>query len=442
MLSLEAAILQIIKYTKYLAPKSYHTEAALYMVLAEDIYAPMDLPPFDQSAMDGYALRVEEWEVGNRFIDQRQMKAGQLQEIELLPKEVIRIYTGAPLAKGANAVLIQENTSITDQQSKEKCIDFMPQVGANIRYRGSDIKQGQRIFTQGHQLSPADLGLLTALGISHVISYQQPKIAMISIGDELISPFSQPLQYGQIYNSNMIALKNQLKDIGITQIDCFHLKDDYETLYQKLTSIGDADYDLILTIAGASVGDFDFMHRIMHELCGSEVFFAKVAIQPGKPLHFGKINQALILALPGNPISAMVACECFVMPILLKMQGHQKIFKIPQAAYCIDPLPSTKQRALFLRGKAYPFYPFSSPADFPDKFNPLIQSIKQGQIPHRSYLIDVDRNQSSGALSSLADGNALLYLPANQSRVPKLPYHQVEILVLGKAFDLNSCFLF
>ncbi len=428
MLTLREAIEVVLKQATLMPTIRYHTTDALGLVLAEDLYSDMDLPPFDQSAMDGYALNIDEWHEGDFFSNTRQSKAGDQVELNLNHKEIIRIYTGAPLPQGANAVLIQENTSIYQDglAGQSKSIDLLPSSWANIRKKGSDIQQGQKIFKQGHCLSAADLGLLTALGISHVYAYQKPKIAMISIGDELVPPFSQSLQYGQIYNSNLIALENQLKEIGIDQIESVHLPDAASEIYEQLKGFCAQKYDVIFTIAGASVGDFDFTTQAIEKLCGQDVFFEKVAIQPGKPMHFAKKDRSFIFALPGNPISAMVVCEMFMIPFLLKIQGHQKIFKIPELAYCVDPLPVTKQRALFLRGKAYHI-----DDELPDKF----MEIKK---EHIKYVIDIDRNQSSGALSSLANANALLFIPANTSI--NTQQSLVQIILLGRQPWMRSQF--
>lgn len=274
---------------------------ALGYVLAEDILSPIFVPPFDNSAMDGYALRLANLENGNVLPLAGKSFAGQPFEGEWPSNTCIRIMTGAKIPEGCDAVIMQENTAETEagieiQQDNIK-------LNNNIRPTGDDIKQGDIVLSRGERLTPRDIPMIASLGVSHVTVLHKPKVAFFSTGDEL-KPLGQPLEDGQIYDSNRYGIKPLIEAFGCEAIDLGIIPDCPATLketFEKAQQIA----DVVVTSGGVSVGEADYTKDILEEL--GQIGFWKLAIKPGKPFAFGELDNAWFCGLPGNPVSAMPA---------------------------------------------------------------------------------------------------------------------------------------
>ncbi|MBN4075531.1 MAG: molybdopterin molybdenumtransferase MoeA [SAR86 cluster bacterium] len=291
-------------------------------IIADTINAEINVPGYDNSAMDGFAVNTD-------FIK----KPGSTLPITLPISQVIpagltgaklesdtaaRIFTGAPIPLGANAVILQEDTEYDDQQVKVKQV---PKAGQNIRLCGHDIKQGDVILEQGHKLLPQDIGLLASLGLAKVKVYKPLKIAILNTGDELVAP-GENLKAGQIYESNSFTLDALLKKMGMQTQKLGIVKDDLQSTQQALLRATE-DADCIMSSGGVSVGDADYIKTAVENL--GKLSLWKLAIKPGKPFSFGQVGETPFFGLPGNPVAVFVTFLMLVKPYLLKMQGAQNI---------------------------------------------------------------------------------------------------------------------
>lgn len=280
--------------------------------LSKDVIAPINMPPFRQSAMDGYALRLQNSEIYS-VIDE--VKAGD-SHIPILNKgEAIRIFTGAAVPDTANAVIMQEKVTIENGKLTLQKIVLSEE---NIRPMGEQVKKGAISLKEGTKLTPAAIGYLASLGITEVEVYKKPSIAIVVTGNELTAPGS-PLEYGKIYESNSIMLASALSSLNYTDVSIHKVEDDYINTRNLLNTIINEN-DLVLITGGISVGDYDFVGKALQELAVEEVFY-KVKQKPGKPLFFGKKETSRIFALPGNPAAALSCFYIYAYPALQKMSG-------------------------------------------------------------------------------------------------------------------------
>lgn len=292
---------------------------ALGRVLAEDVRADGDLPPFDNSAMDGYAVLVADT-VGAGRDTPRELRviaeapAGVMVSEEVVPGTAVRIMTGAPVPRGADAVIMVEHT-----ERHEKAVRILGEVGQgwNIRPAGEDVKRGELVLRSGIRIRPAEMGMLAALGKAEVTVYRKPRIAIITSGNELVDVSESPGP-GQIRNSNQYSLTGQalrvVAEISLTA----RVVDERDELERVLTSAA-AVSDLIIVSGGVSVGDYDFVKETLAKL--GDMRFWKVAVKPGKPLAYGHIGGVPLFGLPGNPVSSMVTFDIFVRPAIGRMMG-------------------------------------------------------------------------------------------------------------------------
>ena len=284
-------------------------------VLAEDVAARVDLPRFDQSAMDGYAVRKHELSPGIALPLHGESRAGGPPPAPLAPRSAQRIFTGAPLPEGADTVVIQEHTRA---QGGDVVIDQVPAAGANVRRRASDLAQGRVALSRGQLLGAGEIGLLAAQGRHSIAVYRAPRVAIVSTGDELrdIGEDGEP---GTIVDSNAYALAAQVREAGcepwLLPVARDRIEDIATSFEQALRA------EVVLSAGGVSVGDYDLVARAF-ERAGGTIKLWKVAMKPGKPLLFGMAGRVPFLGLPGNPVSAMVAFEVFARPGLRRMLGH------------------------------------------------------------------------------------------------------------------------
>ena len=287
-------------------------------ILSDDITSPIDSPPFDNSAMDGFAFRYDD------FLNQREIKvigesaAGKSFSKKIKDGEAVRIFTGAEIPAGADTVVMQEKTSV----SNDKLIIQDDKIfqGANIRYKGSQIKKQALALEKNSRLNPGSIGFLASIGISKVKVISKPKVAIIVTGNELQKPGTK-LKTGNIYESNSVALQTALHSAGINFIKKFIVEDNKKSIRATFKNAM-KHYDFILFTGGISVGDYDFVGKVMEEEKVKTIFYT-VKQKPGKPLFFGTKNKNYIFGLPGNPASVLTCFYEYVIPAIQKFQGYE-----------------------------------------------------------------------------------------------------------------------
>jgi molybdopterin molybdotransferase len=305
---------------------------ALGRVLAEPVQARDSLPPFANSAMDGYALRAADLthaapDSPARLRVVGEAAAGMVTSVEVIPGSAVRIMTGAPLPAGADAVVPVEDTSEPWRDSSRPLpeeIAVRRRVGAGdyVRYPGEDIQAGQEVLSAGHLIRPQEIGVLASLGVAEVLVVRRPRVAILATGDELI-PVEAPLAPGKIRNSNGYAQAAQVAALGALPLMLGVARDDESDLRARLQAGVEAAVDLFISSAGVSVGVYDVVKSVLEQ--DGAVGFWRVRMRPGKPLAFGTYQGIPYLGLPGNPVSAMVSFERFARPAILKMAGHSQL---------------------------------------------------------------------------------------------------------------------
>lgn len=313
-------------------------------ITAQPVLSSLDVPGFDNSAMDGYAVRLADLAEGKTLPVAGKAFAGQPFQGEWPPGSCVRIMTGAPLPAGCDAVVMQEET---EQTSDGICITAKVAPGQNIRRRGEDIRIGAQVLPAGKRLTCAELPLLASLGIAEVSVVRQVRVALFSTGDELQLP-GQPLAEGQIYDTNRLAVHLMLQQLGCEVINLGIIRDDPQALRQAFLE-ADCRADVTLSSGGVSVGEADYTKQILDEM--GEITFWKLAIKPGKPFAFGRLRHSWFCGLPGNPVSAALTFYQLVQPLLAKLSGLQGYALPPRLrARAATPLFKTPGRLDFQRG--------------------------------------------------------------------------------------------
>ncbi len=359
---------------------------AIGFVLAEDILSPIDVPPFDNSAMDGYAVRLSELAQNNPLPVAGKSFAGQPFEGEWPAMTCVRIMTGAQIPDGCDAVIMQEQATLTEAGVVFSQTEVKP--NNNIRPIGDDIHQNDIVLTKGARLTSRDIPMIATLGVSQVSVYRKPKVAFFSTGDEL-KPLGSELKSGEIYDSNRYGIKPLIKNFGCEPIDLGIIPDCPKTLketFEKAQSLA----DVVVTSGGVSVGEADFTKDILNEVC--QIGFWKLAVKPGKPFAFGTLNNAWFCGLPGNPVSAVLTMYVLVQPMLAKIAGHTQ-WKAPESIPAITRTAFKKVpgRTDYQRG---------------------IYSIEDGK-----FVVETTGNQSSGAFRSMSLANCFVVLERERGRV-------------------------
>jgi molybdopterin molybdotransferase len=312
-------------------------------VLANDLVATLDLPPWPNSAMDGYALNVDDWQ-GQPLTVSQQIFAGVAPQA-LLPGTCARIFTGAPVPEGANCVEMQENVDVQDDGRVRFTQPL--RVGQNIRPQGQENRAGQVLLAAGKRLGPFELAIAAAQGCTHVSVVRRPRVALLSTGDELAEP-GTPLKPGCIYNSNRTLLSHWLSALGCDVIDGGILPDQPQRTRLKLEQLQHAA-DLILTTGGVSAGDADCLGQVLRE-CGKPLFW-KLSIKPGKPLTVGYFGSVPVIGLPGNPTSALVTFGLLARAYLLRIQGVEDVTPLSFAVSVGFDWPKAGNRREYLRAR-------------------------------------------------------------------------------------------
>jgi len=311
-------------------------------VLADDLLSSLDLPPWPNSAMDGYALRVADWNTEPLVVSQK-VFAGQA-PVELTPGTCARIFTGAPVPPGADCVEMQENAEVLADERVRFTETLV--IGQNIRAQGQETTVGELILPAGTRLGPIEQGLAASLGCAELEVIRKVRVAVLSTGDELIEP-GQALGPGQIYNSNRVLLCSWLQRLGCEVIDAGILPDDLDTTRTRLGELGDVD--LILSTGGVSVGEADFLGIALRE--EGELALWKLAIKPGKPLTFGHFRGVPVIGLPGNPASTLVTFALLARPYLLRRMGVLEVEPLKVQVPAGFDWPKAGNRREYLRGR-------------------------------------------------------------------------------------------
>ena len=380
----------VLEATALLGVEKLSILEALGRTLGEDIVAERDNPPWNNSAMDGFAVR---WE------DIRQEHAVQksvtLKVIEDVPAgkmplkteqagEAIRIMTGAPIPQGADTVLKVEDTEHTPDTVRV----FKPEVrGANIRPQGEDVKKGECIIAKGTRIRPGEAGMLAVLAKSFIFAYQQPRVAILSTGDEL-ADLDERFSEEKIINSNSYGIAAAVQEAGGIPVLLGIARDTHTALKEKISQGLNAD--ILVLSGGVSMGDYDFTKAVFQEI-GAEMNFWKLAIRPGQPIAFGKIQGKLAFGLPGNPVSSMVTFEQLVRPAMLKMAGRRSYGRPVVEAVFQENFSKRADRRHFLRG---------------------ILTREDGV-----FKVRMTGDQGSGILTSMVKANCLIDVPTEVERL-------------------------
>lgn len=320
-------------------------ESAHGRFLAERVRAAVDNPVFDNSAMDGYALRVADLTAQRSvFPVSGESRCGDA-PATLSPRTAMRIFTGAPIPAGADTVVIQEDIKL---HGGNIALPARVQYAENIRRRGEDFRAGDMLYERGRRLSAFDLALMATAGVAEVVVYRRARALVIATGDELISP-GKPLRPGQIYESNRLATVLQLRQLSVMADDGGTVADDGDALRDVLEHA--RDYDFVITSGGVSVGDHDLVKQVFSEI--GEINFWKVKIKPGKPVGFGRVGERThFFALPGNPVSSLVTFKLFVEPAIMAWHHAAPVF-LELRAIAANGFQRTTGRTEFLRAQLY-----------------------------------------------------------------------------------------
>jgi molybdopterin molybdotransferase len=366
---------------------------ALGRVLASPAVSPITLPAWDNSAMDGYAVRGIDVERASSDAPVtlpvlETIAAGGFASRPLPPASAMRIMTGAPLPEGADTVVRVEDT---DGGTATVTVRNARDVRKNIRYRGEDIHEGARVLDAGVSVQAAQLGVLASIGSAHVDVYARPRVAIMTSGDELVDldRFEEVRTGRKIVSSNSYTLDALVRDAGGVPVSVGTARDDPADIRARLERA--ASSDLIVTSAGISVGEFDHLRNVLDEM-GLDLKFWRVKMRPGAPLGFGLLRGTPWIGLPGNPVSTMVTFDLFVRPAIRKMRGHERLFRRPVPVTLEEPISIGARLTHFLRATV-------RPGD-------------NGQL-----LARLTGPQGSGILTSMSKAEALLIVPEERSRV-------------------------
>jgi molybdopterin molybdotransferase len=367
---------------------------ALGRVVVDDVRAPFDVPPADNSAVDGYAFAGAEVEAhrGRELRVVADLPAGSVFDGALASGETIRIMTGAPMPAGADTVCPQELAARTGDR-----VVISPEIvkGLNVRSCGEDVRAGTVVVAAGSVLRPQEIGVIASLGQRQVRVSQRPRVALLSTGDEVAEP-GRPRTAGQIYDSNRFTLQGLVSQAGGEVLDLGIVPDVRDVLRARLLEAA-AIADVVITSGGVSVGVYDLVKDVLGEIGGID--FWQVAMQPGRPLAVGRIDRAHFFGLPGNPVASMLTFMLFVRPALFKLAGRRQIFPGTWEARAAEPMRKKTGRREFKRG---------------------ILEFNEG-----AWVVRTTGPQGSGILSSMVAGNCLIVL--DEERGDVMPGERVVV---------------
>lgn len=389
MIRVEEALENILDAVSPLGLEKVNLFEALGRVIGEDVHAGRAIPPKDNSAMDGYALRAEDTRGAspdNPLILKvvEDIPAGAVPQKRIEPGQASRIMTGAPIPEGANAVVPMEESR---REGGGVAILAEAATGRDIRRAGEDVQPGEKVISRGEIIRPAEIGMLSSLGRSFIFVHQRPLVAIVATGDEL-TDVDEPTSPWKIVSSNSYALAALARDCGAIPMQLGIARDRREDLVEAFRNAMRAD--LIVSSGGVSVGDYDLVKDVMKQE-GNRMQFWRVAMRPGRPLAFGSMGGVPTVGLPGNPVSTMVSFELFVRPALLKMMGHKNLFRRTVRARLEEEIHKKPGVRHFIRAR--------------------IQRRKEG------YVVVTTGDQGSGILKSMVRANGLIVLPEEATKV-------------------------
>lgn len=344
MIPVEEARDRILKALPPAEPIDVATAQAIGLALARDVVSPTDVPPFDNSAMDGYALRLEDLpSVPTTLPVSEDIAAGHVAQAPVPAGAAVKIMTGAPIPDGMDTVVRVEDT-VPGNGTVE--ILTRPELGTAVRRAAGDVARGDVVFETGEILTPRHIGVLSAVGVTSVQAYRRVSVGVLSTGDEVQPPDVIDLEPGQIRDANRPMLLGLLAEAGVDVVDFGIVGDDADRLRKVLTTAA-RECDAIITSGGVSMGEYDLVKQVLTELGGIELW--KVAMQPAKPFAFGLIGGAPLFGLPGNPVSVFVAWEQFARPALLAMMGHRNLARPRLTAVLGEDVDTDPEKTVFLR---------------------------------------------------------------------------------------------
>lgn len=386
MLGVAEAVEKALAAISPLDVAAVHLEDALGRFAAMAVTSPVAIPPWDNSSMDGYAVRAGDVFIGASLRVAATIRAGDSAERSLPPGEAMKIMTGAPVPAGADTVIRIEDTS---ESAGSVIINDARDAGRNIRKRAEDIAEGQVVIARGTRLLAPHIGVLASTGTSRVAVHARPKVAILSSGDELVRVEDLGGAGGgrKIVSSNSYSLAALVRESGGVPVDAGLIADDPKAMRQALDEASGSD--LIITSGGISVGEFDHTRDVVTAM-GGEITFWKIRVRPGANIAFGSVNGTPWLGLPGNPVSALIGGELFIRPMLRKMSGASRLFPRTITAIAAEPFTGSESMMHLVRG--------------------ILTRVENGELYARST-----GPQGSGILSSMAAANALLVVPSGRS---------------------------
>jgi molybdopterin molybdotransferase len=404
MISVEQAQEKVLGYVGVLGEEQRPILDCLGQVLAEDIHSGINIPPLDNTAMDGYAVRSEDTRGASQQSPQllrviETITAGSIPRYEVGPGTASRIMTGAPIPKGADSIVRFEDTDESDREKSSGEIGIPRQVeaGLHVRRAGEDVTQGSTVLGKGTVIGPSEVGVLASVGRSEVRVIRRPVVAVLATGDELVD-VTQPLPPGKIYNSNTYTMAAHVRHSGGIPKILGIARDRVDSLVARLHQ--GLDSDMLITSGGVSVGDFDMVKDVLAK--EGEIAFWTVRMKPGKPLAFGRIKGIPHLGLPGNPVSSMTTFELFARPAILKMMGRKNLARPTVEAEIEDAIVNSDGRRVFARA--------------------VVE--KRGG----KYFARLTGPQGSGILTSMTLANGLAIVPEDRAEVK--PGDKVQVMML------------
>lgn len=373
-----------------------NTEDALNRILADDLISKINVPNYNNSAMDGFAFNLNSLKKNNKLKISSTILAGDLSKQNIKPGFAAQVMTGSKIPDGTDTVLPFE---LVDQKDDSIFINEIPAKGANIRKLGEDIKKKGEVLKKGTFLRSAEVGLIASIGISKVKVFKKLRVAFFSTGDEVVKA-GQPIKLGQVYDSNHFTIQSMLKRINVDFIDLGIIPDE-KKLIEKTLKRAEKLSDAIITTGGVSVGKADYMKEILKKI--GKVLFWKLSIKPGRPMAYGAFKNTPYFGLPGNPVAAMITFYQLVQPALKHLMG-QIDYKLPPLlkAKCISPITKKPGRMEFQRG----FY-----------------TIKNGELS-----VKPNPHQGSAILSSMSKANCLIVLDIGQKSIKVNEYVNIQFM--------------
>ena len=401
MIPYHEALSKVLACANPLGSKIVKLEQASGSVLAKDISTKHNIPFFDNSAVDGYGVRVSDVKsASNESPVKLQLigtiKAGDEPKVVVTPGTTVKILTGAPIPDGVEAVIMKE---VCYEEKKYIYLKKSANSWENIRREGEEFHINERVIEKGTYINPPVIGLLATLGYKKCWVHLKPRISIIVTGNELIKT-GKKLAPGEIYESNSYALLAALKEIGITKCSVAYVKDDKKIIKKQIKKAL-KNSDVIISVGGISVGDYDFVKEVFNSV-GVKTLFTEVAIKPAKPNYFGSFKKKLVFGLPGNPVSALISFHQLIRPALLKSMGAKSIVPFQTKATLTENLTKKPGRLEFVRG---------------------ILEQKNGDL-----LVQPTKGQGSHMLGGIANANCLICFPQEQKSLTKGEKVYIDLL--------------